>query len=55
MHSSVAFNPDALCLQWERFLHDIYSDNLELVEFVQRYAGYRPTGLVNEEMWTKIM
>lgn len=44
----VRFDPAARCPRWERFLADILEDR-ERVAFVQRFAGYSLTGLVDEE------
>lgn len=34
---------------WERFVHGIFSEDLELVEFIQRLCGYSLTGSVSEQ------
>ena len=44
----VRYDSSAKCLRWEAFLADILGDQ-ERVAFVQRFAGYSLTGLVDEE------
>lgn len=44
----VRYDPVARCPRWERFLTDILEDQ-ERVAFLQRFAGYSLTGLVDEE------
>lgn len=40
----VAYDPDAECPTWERFLNRIMDGNLELIAFVQRLIGHALTG-----------
>lgn len=44
----VAFNPDAECPLWRKFLGEVFGGNVELIEFVQRAAGYSLTGDTSE-------
>ena len=44
----VRYDPQAACPRWKAFLSDILVDR-ERVAFVQRFAGYSLTGLVDEE------
>lgn len=44
----VAYDPDADCVQWERFLERILPDP-DVRGFVQRYAGYSLTGEIGEQ------
>ncbi|KTE23895.1 MULTISPECIES: phage/plasmid primase, P4 family [unclassified Sphingopyxis] len=46
----VAYDPNATCPRWEAFLSDILADQ-EQVAFLQRFAGYSLTGLVDEEVF----
>lgn len=46
----VSFDPNATCPRWEAFLSDILADQ-EQVAFLQRFAGYSLTGLVDEEVF----
>lgn len=44
------YDPDALCPIWEKFVLDIFDDDVELVSFVQRAFGYSLTGLTTEQV-----
>ena len=44
-----AYNPQAACPRWERFLDEIFGGNRELVAFVQRAIGYSLTGDTSEQ------
>lgn len=46
----VEYDPDARSDQWERFLQRVTGDDVELLEFVQRLAGYTITGVTDEEI-----
>jgi len=52
MRAGVAFDPEAKCPRFERFLREIYAGQEELVDFVFRYAGYSLTGITNEQFLT---
>lgn len=47
--TSVEYDPDATCPQWEKFLLDIQSNDQGMVDFLQRGAGYSLTGDPKEE------
>ena len=47
--SAVEFNPNATCPTWERFLSQTFDGDRELIEFVQRCAGYSLTGSQREQ------
>ena len=47
---SVAYDPKAECPRWERFLHQVYQCDEELIGFVQRAVGYSLTGSVTEQV-----
>ena len=46
----VAYDPDAKCPIWERFISEIFDGNQELMEFVQRAIGYSLTGRTDEQV-----
>ena len=48
--TSVAYNPDATCPRWERFLVEVFAGDLELVTFMQRLVGYCLTGDTREHI-----
>lgn len=41
---------DAPALNFERFLHEIFSDRTDIIEFIQRLLGYCCTGLTSERI-----
>lgn len=49
MHVSVAFDPDASCPRWLRFLDEVFRGDHELIEFIQRAVGYSLTGITSEQ------
>lgn len=46
--SNVQFDPAAKCPKWERFLNDIFQDQL-LIEYIQLAIGYSLTGSTREQ------
>jgi putative DNA primase/helicase len=48
--TNVAYDPDATCPRWERFLMEVFAGDLELVAFVQRLIGYCCTGDTREHI-----
>jgi putative DNA primase/helicase len=46
----VAYDPDAPCPQWLKFLDRIFDGNAALIGFVQRLCGVSLTGDVSEQM-----
>lgn len=46
---NVEFNSDALCPRWEAFLMEIFNNDQELIDFIQRALGYSITGDVSEQ------
>jgi putative DNA primase/helicase len=50
LHSDIAFTPAALCPRWERFLAEIFNNNLEIIDYVQRAIGYCLTGDTSEQV-----
>lgn len=47
---SIAFDKDARCPTWKKFIDRIFGDNAELIEFVQRAVGYSLTGSTSEQV-----
>lgn len=50
--TSIAYDPEATCPRWERFLEEIFAGDGELITFVQRFAGYCLTGDTREHVLT---
>lgn len=50
MHSAVPYNPGAECPRWKRFLGEIFAQNKELIDWLQRACGYSLTGLTYEQI-----
>jgi putative DNA primase/helicase len=48
-HSPVCFDPAAKCPRFERFLSEIFTGDIELVDYIQRMTGYCLTGSVEEQ------
>lgn len=48
--AGVAYDPDARCPTWERFLSRIFEGDTELIAYIQRFMGYCLTGSVQEQM-----
>ena len=46
----VSFDPLADCPRWRRFLMEVFSDEADTVEFVQRAIGYSLTGITSEQV-----
>ena len=46
----VAFDPDADCPRWRKFVDWAAQGDLEVIEFLQKFAGYALTGEISEEM-----
>jgi len=49
--SGAAYDPEADCPQWRKFLIDCFDQDQELVDFVQRCCGYWLTGSTREQCW----
>lgn len=45
----VAWKPDAQSSRWEQFLREVFDDDTDLIDFVQRRVGYSLTGNVQEQ------
>ena len=48
-HSAIAFDPDAVCPRWERFLDEIFEGDQALVGFIERAVGYSLAGDTREQ------
>ena len=48
--TGVEIGPEATCPRWEAFLAETFSGDVELIEFVQRLAGYSATGKVTHHV-----
>lgn len=46
----VAYDPDATCPTWDRFLDEVFDGDEELIAFVARMTGYSLTGDVSEQV-----
>jgi putative DNA primase/helicase len=44
----VTYNPEATCPRWMQFLGEIFSGDLDLIDYVQRAIGYSLSGDVSE-------
>lgn len=49
LHSDVAFDSEATCPRWERFLDEVFDGNAELIDFIQVAVGYSLTGDTREQ------
>jgi len=48
----VVFDPDARAPRWRRFLREVFGEDGDLIEYVQRVAGYCLTGDTSEQkLW----
>lgn len=47
----VAYDPNAECPRWERFVHEIMGGDEELVRYLQKAIGYSLTGSTREQIW----
>ncbi len=47
--TNIKYDPEAKCPRWEQFLLEIFNNDTELVEFVQRAVGYSMTGHTREQ------
>lgn len=45
----VNYDPDAQCPRWLVFMEEIFSEDAELIDFIQRSVGYSLTGLTREQ------
>ena len=45
----VAYQRHARCPKFDKFLHDIFNGDTELIQYIQRALGYTITGQTNEQ------
>lgn len=50
LRADVEFDPAARAPLWEKFLQETFAGDTELIEFVQRAAGYSATGSTGEQV-----
>jgi|GEM_PF-6935402 len=49
--SPVAFDPDATCPRFEQFLREVFLEEQETIDFVQRAVGYSLSGAMDEQVF----
>ena len=47
--SETEYDANAVCPRWERFLQEIFQNDVDIMGFVKRMAGYMLTGDTREE------
>ena len=47
----VTYDPEAECYRWEQFLREVFLDDAQLIEYVQRAVGYSLTGDVSAQVF----
>jgi len=48
--SPVVFNPDARAPRWEQFLQEVFEGKQDVIDYVQKAAGYSLTGINSEHV-----
>lgn len=48
-HLTTEYSKDAVCPFWEQFLLDVFEEDLQIIQFVQRAIGYSITGHIKEQ------
>ena len=51
IHSPIEFDTDSQCPRWEQFLREVFNNDGELIDYIQRAVGYSLTGLVTEQVF----
>jgi len=51
MHTPVAYDPDARCERWERFLGEVFDGDAEVRHYVWKAVGYSLTGSMVEQVF----
>lgn len=46
--TKIKYDPEAQCPRWEQFMLEVFNDDRELVDFIQRGVGYSMTGYTRE-------
>jgi putative DNA primase/helicase len=49
LHTGVTYIEGAECPRWEQFLREIFNDDQELIDYLQKAIGYTLTGNFNEQ------
>ncbi len=49
MHTDLIFDSKADCPRWDRFLHEVFGGDNELISYVHRACGYSLTGDMREQ------
>ncbi len=49
LHVDIAFDPDATCPRWERFLDEVFCNDDDLINYIWRAIGYSLTGDIREQ------
>jgi putative DNA primase/helicase len=49
LHSPIPYDPQARCHRWHVFLREIFEGDSEIIDYVQRRAGYSATGDTSEQ------
>ena len=49
MRMGAAYDPDAACPRWLRFIDEVFNQNAELIAYIQRAIGYCLTGDTREQ------
>lgn len=47
--SSFIYDKDALCPNWDKFLCQIFNNDMDLIHFIQKAVGYALTGDISEQ------
>lgn len=47
--NSIEYSKEAQCPRWKKFLSEIFSDNKELIDYIQKAVGYSLTGSTKEQ------
>jgi len=50
MTTGVKYDPHATCPMWKQFLSEIFNDNKELIDYIQKALGYSLTGMMTEQL-----
>lgn len=50
MQTKVAYDPEAKCPRWERFMREIFGGDDDLVDYAWRAHGYSLTGVTSEQV-----
>lgn len=50
LHSPVTYDSNAKCPRWDQFLREIFYGDMDVINFVQKAAGYSITGETKEQV-----